>query len=91
MKLALAIIALLCGSAQAAVVAVLQTTAGTILIHDVHGPCLENARLAEFLSADATRKIPGCYLVGGGDIRIVFLDGDVVEIPIQALRKPTSL
>jgi hypothetical protein len=91
-KLALTI-ALLCAhvASQAAVVAVLQTAAGTILLHDVHGPCIENARLAEFLSADAQRRIPGCYLVGGGDVRIAFLDGDVVEFPIAALRKPTSL
>ncbi len=81
---------LLCLPAHAAVVAVVETSAGTINLHDTAGPCFGNARFAEYISVDASVKIGGCYLSNGMAVRVVFLDGDVADIPVNALKKPRS-
>ena len=80
------------GSAQAAPILIATSQDGaSITLHDEAGPCLGEAKLAVWQSADAKQRIPGCYKVGSQGVYVVFLDGDMATIPLQLLRKPTSL
>ena len=62
----------------------------SIDFHNTQGPCLGDAMMAVFSSPDGT-KIPGCYLTTERAVRIVFLDGDVLVLPISAVKRPTEL
>jgi len=81
---------IVCTHATSAVVAVVETDTGTILFHDTPGPCTGNARFAEYITTDGQTRIGGCFLSSGMAVRVVFLDGDVVQIPAGELKKPRS-
>lgn len=58
---------------------------------DEAGPCVGDARLAWYISANARNKVPGCYVMAPGFVAVSWLDGDRGNIPMAALKKPTSL
>ena len=74
--------------AQAAVVGYVQTPQGRIEVHDERGPCAGDAKRADFVSAGGDR-ISGCWVIRGGVVAVVFLDGDVAQVPVVHLQKPT--
>ena len=64
------------------------TTLGVINFHDAPGPCIGTSLSAVYISADQKTTVQGCYLPAPGYVRVVFLDGDVLEFKISDLRKP---
>lgn len=58
---------------------------GIIELHDTHGICFGEARLAVY--TDGVRRIPGCWLVRINVVTVVFIDGDFVTIPITSVRR----
>lgn len=79
-------------NASAATLAVATSADGaTIALTDEAGPCVGEARLAIWRSPDAKLRVPGCWKNLGPAIHVAFLDGDMAQIPIQELKKPTSL
>lgn len=73
--------------AQAAVVGYVQTPQGRIEVHDERGPCAGDAKRADFVAANGDR-ISGCWVIRGGVVAVVFLDGDVAQVPVVYLQKP---
>lgn len=88
-----ALVALLATSvASAAPLAVVTGPDGSsVTLYDDAGPCINGAKLAVWVSPDAQKRVPGCYVAGNGAVFVSFLDGDRADIPVQALKKPTSL
>lgn len=83
---------LIAASAQAAPIAVATSANGaSIVLTDERGPCEGDARLAVWISPDARVRVAGCYVAAKDGVLVSFLDGDRADIPVQALRKPTSL
>jgi hypothetical protein len=89
----LALVALFASSvASAAPIAVADGSAGSsITFYDEAGPCVGSAKLAVWSSGDAKTRIPGCWVAGSGTVFVSFLDGDRSDVPVGALKKPTSL
>lgn len=58
---------------------------GLIELHDTHGICFGEARLAVF--TDGVRRIPGCWMVRINVVTVVFIDGDFVTIPVTSWRR----
>lgn len=84
------LLALLLSPVRAAVI--LEANSGdgtTIVLHDTAGPCVGQAKFAEYIAKDGT-KIPGCYKAMGAAIAIVFFDTDTAVIPFSELRQPTK-
>ena len=73
--------------AQAAVVGYVETPQGRIEVHDELGPCAGDAKRADFVSVSGDR-ISGCWVIRGGVVAVVFLDGDVAQVPVVFLQKP---
>lgn len=73
--------------AQAAVVGYVQSPQGRIEVHDERGPCAGDAKRADFVAANGDR-ISGCWVIRGGVVAVVFLDGDVAQVPVVFLQKP---
>lgn len=48
----------------------------TVTLHDDAGPCVGEALMVVWRSADAKRSIPGCYVVHGDAVHIVYFDAD---------------
>jgi hypothetical protein len=63
----------------------------SIIFTDERGPCIGDARLAWYVSPDARSKVPGCYVLSPQGVAVSWLDGDRGDVPMQALKKPTSL
>lgn len=63
---------------------------GSIVLYDDPGVCVGAALRAEYV-APGRPAIVGCWLTNGRAFRVVFLDGDVVELPAQAVKQPTRL
>jgi hypothetical protein len=57
-----------------------------IELHDQAGPCVGQARLAEHISRNGD-KVPGCWLVAEGAVKVSFLDGERGTIPLAHVRK----
>ena len=89
MKRALSLLVLLAAAhAQAAILAEAPMEGDAVVyLHDVAGPCLGDAKLAEYITA-AGERTPGCWVRRADHIAVVFLDGDVGTIPARVLRKP---
>ena len=73
--------------AHAEVMGYVQTPQGRIEVHDERGPCAGDAKRADFVSASGDR-ISGCWVVRGSVVAVVFLDGDVAQVPVVFLQKP---
>ena len=76
-------------TSTAAVIGYTPGTAGRLDLHDTAEICAAPALYAEWRPA-AGEPVRGCWLVGGGSVRVVFLDGDVVTVPIGAVLKPAK-
>ena len=63
----------------------------SITLHDEDGPCVGEAKFAVWQSPDKRKAVPGCYVIDGPVVRVVFLDGDMMRVPLGALKKPVSL
>ena len=90
MKLAALILTTMAAAtgAQAAVVGYVQTAQGRIEVHDDRGPCAGDAKRADFVAANGDR-VSGCWVIRGVVVAVVFLDGDVAQVPVVHLQKPT--
>lgn len=92
MKIVALLASIVAFSATAETIAVATAPDGSsIVLTDERGPCVGDARLALWISADARVKVPGCYVAFPQVVMVSFLDGDRGDIPIQALKKPTGL
>ncbi len=89
--LALALATLVGLPAAAAPILVARTPDGTsITLTDEVGPCEGAAKKAIWSSADAKRKIVGCYVLTDRGAFVSFLDADRMDIPLQVLARPTG-
>ena len=75
-------------AALAAIVVAASSTGAEVRLSQETGPCVQGARLAEWVSPDAQTRIPGCWRLAGEVVEIGFLDGDSLRIPVGAF-KPT--
>ncbi len=86
-QLMLSIVGLLaCAGSHAAVLAYVETPQGRIEVHDERGPCAGNAKRADFVAANGERT-SGCWVVRGTVLAVVFLDGDIAQVPVLFLQK----
>lgn len=76
--------------AQAAVVGVVEGEGSRLELHDdAGGLCVGQARKAEHVP-DKGARVPGCWTTGNGIIFVVFLDGEIGKIPMQAVKPPKT-
>jgi len=62
-----------------------------ILLHNVRNLCTVKALRAQFVDAKG-RYTEGCWkVVDGGNIQVVFLDGDFVIVPMAQFKKPEEI
>jgi hypothetical protein len=88
----LALIAALAMPAHAGVILVATSPSGeSIMLTDETGPCLDGARLAWWVSPDASKRVPGCYRAFPQGVAVSFLDGDRADVPMGTLKAPTGL
>lgn len=67
------------------------TRAERILLHSTRGLCTVKALRAQFVDKKG-RYTEGCWkVVDEGNIQVVFLDGDVVRVPMSAFKKPEEI
>lgn len=57
---------------------------------DGGGLCVGDARLAVYVPKDG-KSVRGCWTPHGSGVRILFLDGDMAQIPASALKKPEEV
>jgi hypothetical protein len=82
--------ALLSPPANAAIVGTVPHPSGSFInLHDEAGPCVGDAKRAEFVAADLS-KVAGCWVASQGFVMVVFFDADVARIPFPAVRKPVG-
>lgn len=75
----------------AAIMGVVEMVGGAqLLLHDTAGPCVGDAKQAEYVAADR-KVIPGCWVVRGPVVTLVFFDGDIGQIPISQVKPPKSV
>lgn len=90
------IAALLCATAQAADLPAVYEgkfpNGATILLHEAAGPCVDGARQATWISADATERVPGCFEADLVEkvVKLAWLDGDSHMIPLNYFKKPSG-
>lgn len=90
MKHAALALLLAAGAAQADVVAVATHQNIRLELHNVAGPCQEQALWA--VITDGKRTVSGCWLVRPPDqVSIAWLDGDYSTVPIGAFKEPEKL
>lgn len=79
---------LLATQAQAAVFGIVQLRSGAHLrFHDSPGICVHGALLVEYV-APGKPVLAGCWTRAGDVMRVVFLDGDSGDVPIEAVKRP---
>jgi hypothetical protein len=71
---------------NAAVLAVATQGAARLELHDTTGPCLGEARHAVY--TDGRQRVPGCWVARDGEVHVAFLDGDALQVPVRAFRRP---
>ena len=92
MRLIPALALLIATSTQASVIGIVTADGGSsIRITREQGPCLGDAKVAQWVSRDALTVVPGCWITDGRMVYISFLDGDRADVPVPMLRAPTSL
>jgi len=77
-------------AAEPTLVATSNTGARIELMPDA-GPCINGAKSAAWVSADATVRVPGCWRLAGAAVEIAFLDGDALRVPAGAFKAPDVL
>lgn len=72
--------------------AMLEGVNGSVInLYAEQGPCQEQAKRAEWVSADASKRIAGCWIAQGQQLQIVFFDGDAMRAPISAVKPVSAL
>ncbi len=62
-----------------------------VLLYNEQGPCVGEARFAEYVAPDGS-AVPGCWVVaGGGLVLISYLDGERGNIPYTHLKQVSEL
>ena len=49
-------------------------------------PCIGESKNAEWVSADATKRIAGCWRALPEHVRVVYMDGDISRIPYDEVK-----
>lgn len=85
-------LSLVAAAAQAQPLAVATDVANgnSVTLTSETGPCVNGARLALWVRGDGQAKVPGCYLILPDGVRIAFLDGDRIDLPHHAFKKPAK-
>jgi hypothetical protein len=60
-----------------------------VLLYAKPGPCVGNARFAEYIAPDGG-KTPGCWLLTQNTVLVSFLDGERGDIPVAHLKRATD-
>lgn len=76
-------------TAHADVVGYVQTPQGRIEVHDDRGPCAGDAKKAVYVPMQGEDRITGCWVVRGTVVAVVFLDGDIAQVPVVYMQKPS--
>lgn len=79
-----------CAAAIAKPVGVAKGPTGTVVFYDERGMCVGDARRAEYVERDKP-AIPGCYTAQGPFLLVVFMDGDIARVPMQAVEPPKEI
>ena len=78
-------------TAHAAMVGVVKNDEGQIELYSTPGLCVNGALAATYRSVKTSvDPIQGCWTMRGGVVYLVFLDGDMGQIPAAAVRKPEA-
>jgi hypothetical protein len=82
-----ACLALAALSVDAKAIAFAQSADGArIVLHDDAGPCVGNAKLAEYIPLDG-KQVQGCWLALSGSVTVAFLDGERGTVAFADLKK----
>lgn len=85
------VVLMMATQAQAAIVGVVPFDSGAVLrLHDEPGVCVSGALRMEYVQPGKP-EIPGCWIMRGQMLGLVFLDGESATIPVMRVRKPESL
>lgn len=78
--------------------ALLQVLLGTVLsngatieLYKDEAMCIPPALGAQWVSNDGQRKVPGCWSTNGTRVFVVFLDADISQFPVEAIKKAEPL
>lgn len=74
-------------SIEAKAIAFAQSADGArIVLHDDVGPCVGNAKLAEYIPLKGTH-VQGCWLALSSSVTVAFLDGERGTVAFADLKK----
>lgn len=79
-----------CAAAFAKPVGVAKGPTGNVVFYDERGMCVGEALRAEYVE-QGKPTIPGCYTAQGPYLLVVFLDGDIARVPMQAVEPPKEI
>ena len=82
---------MLFGSAHAEMLGKAEDRSATIEIHSDKGICVGEARRALWVSKEGKPNVVGCWLFDGAAFQVAFLDGDVAQIPVAAVKRAEKL
>jgi hypothetical protein len=90
---ALFLLLLFCGSAQAEMLGKVEDQFAAIELHSDKGICAGEARRAMWVPKDTRQSVIGCWLFSPEKqaFQIAFLDGDMAQIPMAAVKRPEKL
>jgi hypothetical protein len=90
---ALFLLLLFCGSAQAEMLGKVEDQSATIEFHSDKGICAGEARRAMWVPKDTRQSVIGCWLFSPERqaFQIAFLDGDMAQIPVAAVKRAEKL
>jgi hypothetical protein len=80
-----------CSALAAPTLVAHSSTGASVELTQDAGPCVDGAALAHWISADALRRVPGCWRLAGAVVTIGFLDGDAMSVPAGAFKTPAPL
>ena len=87
--LVLMLVMALPAAASGAVFGVVNSTDGTIELHNTKGICAGDALSATYRpEKHGGENVAGCWIAKSGFVLVVFMDADVATVPIGAVRKP---
>jgi hypothetical protein len=82
---------LFCASANAEMLGKVEDQSATIELHSDKGICAGEARRALWVPKDTRTPVIGCWLFARDVFQVAFLDGDVAQIPMAAVKRPEKL
>ena len=87
-----AVLLLACAAAHAALPEMTADApgGGRVDLYTEAGPCMGDARRAEYVPANGP-AVPGCWVLIGTVVGVVYFDADTGQIPVAAFKKPKTL